>query len=220
MKILVFGATGMAGQHIVNTAIAHGHQVRAYGRNVFEKLSTERSNLDLFKGYLFTESDIKKAAKGMDAVLSAIGGPMEPGNRTRSLGMKKIVSVLEKKGPKRIIGIGGMGILDQIIDEETGETDYLFKSPDFPKQYKTVTAEHFKAYQHLVASKLDWTFICPPNINNAEATGNYNVSKDFPAEGRPEINAGDIAAFMMKELKDNEFLNCRVGIAATSSGDD
>ena len=217
MKILVFGATGMVGQHLINTAIAHGHQVRAFGRNVFEKLSTERSNLELFKGYLFTESDIKKSVKGVDAVLSAIGGPMDPGNRTRSLGMKKIVGVLEKKGPKRIIGIGGMGVLDRVVDEDTGETDYIFNAPDFPKKLKTVTAEHFKAYQHLENSKLDWTFICPPVILDAEASENYNVNRDFPAEGKYEINAGDIASFMMQELKENNFLNARVGIAASES---
>ncbi|MEO1257831.1 MAG: NAD(P)H-binding protein [Bacteroidota bacterium] len=217
MNILLFGATGMVGQHIINTAIAHGHQVRAFGRNVFEKLSTERPDLELFKGYLFTESDIKKAVKGMDVVLSAIGGPMEPGNRTRSLGMKKIVGVLEKKGPKRIIGIGGMGILDRVVDEETGERDYIFNSPDFPKKYKTVTAEHFKAFQHLEKSKLDWTFICPPNILDVEATNYYSVNKDFPVEGKSEISAGDIASFMMAEIKENNFLKSRVGIAASFS---
>ncbi len=214
MKILVFGATGMVGQHIIDVAIAHGHQVRAFGRNVFEKLSTERKDLELFKGYLFTESDIKKAVKGMDVVLSAIGGSMDSSNLARSLGMKKIVGVLEKKGPKRIIGIGGMGILNTVLDEETGETTYLFKTPGFPQKYKPVSEEHFKAYQHLANSNLDWTFICPPDILNKEASGHYNTAKDFPAEGKFEINAGDIAQFMMKEIKENAFLKCRVGIAA------
>ena len=214
MKILVFGATGMVGQYIIDVAIAHGHQVRAFGRNVFEKLSTERKDLELFKGYLFTESDIRKAVKGVDVVLSAIGGSMDSSNLARSLGMKKIVGVLEKKGPKRIIGIGGMGILDKIVNEETGETNYIYKTPGFPQKYKAVSEEHFKAYQQLAGSKLDWTFICPPDILDKEASGNYNTERNFPAEGKFEINAGDIAQFMMKELKENVYLKCRVGIAA------
>ena len=214
MKILVFGATGMVGQHIITSAISHGHEVRAFGRNVFEKLSTERDHLELYKGYLFTERDIKKALKGADAVLSAIGGTYEAGNQTRSLGMKKIVDAMIARSKKRIIAIGGMGVLDKVVDVETGKTEYIFKTPDFPKQYKAVSEEHFKAYQNLAASNLDWTFICPPDIIDAEASGNYNVNKDIPAEGKFEINAGDIAEFMMKELEENAFLQCRVGIAA------
>ncbi len=206
MKILIFGATGMVGQHLIDHAIAHGHEVRAFGRNVFEKLSTERDHLELFKGYLFTDSDIKKALKGVDAVLSAIGGPADGVNRTRSLGMKKIVAQMGKRGPKRIIGIGGAGILQ--ADEET----MVFETPDFPKQFKAVTEEHFKAYTHLAESDLDWTFVCPPSIPEGEATGNYNVSKDYPAEGSNQINVGDLAEFMVKELEKNEFLKCRVGI--------
>ena len=213
MNLLVFGATGMVGQYIIDAAIARGHKVRAFGRNVFEKLPTERSNLELFKGYLFTDSDIKKALKGVDAVLSAIGGGIEPGDRTRSLGMKKIVAGMQKKGPKRIIGIGGMGILDRIVDEQTGQTDYIFNAPDFPDQYKYVSLEHFKAFQHLTTSKLDWTFVCPPDIINAPASGHYIVKKEFPPPGKMEINAGDIADFMMNELMENKFLRCRVGIA-------
>ena len=212
MKILIFGATGTVGQHLIDRAIAHGHDVRAFGRNVFEKLSTERDHLELFKGYLFTDSDIKKALKNMDAVLSAIGGSMDSGNRTRSLGMKKIVAQMEKRGPKRIIGIGGMGILQ--ADEETLMKD----SPEYPKKYKAVSEEHFKAYSHLAESNLDWTFVGAPEIMDAKKTGDFNVKKDYMPEGSYRINAGDLAEFMVTELKDNMFLKCRVGIAGLSFG--
>lgn len=204
----------MTGKHLIDAALAHGHEVRAFGRNVFEQLSTERSHLELFKGYLFTDSDIKKALKGVDAVLSAIGGTTDGGNRTRSLGMKKIVAGMEKRGPKRIIGIGGKSILNAEVDEEDGSVTYVYQTPGFPKKYKAVALEHLKAFQHLESSSLDWTFVCPPLILDEKATGKYNTNCNFPAEGRDEINAGDIAEFMMDELKKDDFLKCRVGIAA------
>lgn len=207
MKILIFGSTGMVGQKLIDSAITHGHEVRAFGRNVFEKLSTERDHLELFKGYLFTDSDIKKALKGVDAVLSAIGGPADGVNKTRSLGMKKIVAQMEKRGVKRIIGIGGLGILQ--ADEDT----LLMDTPDFPEKFLPVSQEHLKAYTHLKDSELDWTFVCPPNIIEAGKTDRYNINRDYPAEGLFQINAGDLAEFMVRELKDNEFNNCRVGIA-------
>ncbi len=207
MKIIVFGATGMVGQQIINEVIGHGHTAVAFGRNVFEELSTERKYLELFKGGLFSEGDIKSAMKGCDAVLSAIGGAIDGTDKARSLGMRKIISVMEKKGPKRIIAIGGLGVLN--ADEET----YIYEKPDFPEKFKAVTSEHFQAFEALRSSSLDWTFLCPPDILDGGPTGEYNLSRNYPAEGKMEINAGDLADFMVNELKANEYLKCRVGIA-------
>ncbi len=207
MKIIVFGATGLVGQQIINEVIGHGHTAVAFGRNVFEELSTERKYLELFKGGLFSEGDIKSAMKGCDAVLSAIGGAIDGTDKARSLGMRKIISVMEKKGPKRIIAIGGLGVLN--ADEET----YIYEKPDFPEKFKAVTSEHFQAFEALRSSSLDWTFLCPPDILDGGPTGEYNLNRNYPAEGKMKINAGDLADFMVNELKANEYLKCRVGIA-------
>jgi hypothetical protein len=207
MKITLFGATGMVGKYIISEAIGRLHDVRAFGRNVFEVLSTERTHLELFKGYLFSESDIKDALKGTDAVLSAIGGAFDGTDKARSLGMKKIISVMEKHGPKRIIAVGGLGVLN--ADEET----LIFQTPNFPEIFLPVTREHYQAYQYLVNSSLDWTFLCPPNIMDSGPTGSYNLKRNYPAQGQFQINAGDLADFMVKELERNEYLKCRVGIA-------
>lgn len=208
MKIVIFGATGMVGQQLINQTIGHLHTAVAFGRNVFEDLSTERTHLELFKGALFSEDDIKKALKGADAVLSAIGGAVDGTDRARSLGMKKIVAVMEKKGPKRIVAIGGFGVLN------ASEEKYIYETPEFPQKYKAVTTEHFQAFEHLKNSSLDWTFVCPPDIREGKPTGEYNVNRNYPAEGQFHINAGDLAEFMVKELEAANFVKARVGIAA------
>lgn len=208
MKIVIFGATGMVGQQLIDQTIGHLHTAVAFGRNVFEDLSTERTYLELFKGALFSEDDIKKALKGADAVLSAIGGAVDGTDRARSLGMKKIVSVMESKGPKRIVAIGGYGVLN------ASEDKYIFETPEFPQKYKAVTAEHFQAFEHLKNSSLDWTFVCPPDLREGKVTGEYNVNRNYPAEGQFHINTGDLAKFMVEEVEANNFVKARVGIAA------
>ena len=124
------------------------------------------------------------------------------------MGIKKIVSVMEKHGPRRIIAVGGLGVLN--ADEET----YIYETPGFPSMFLPVSREHFEAYEHLANSTLDWTFLCPPNIIDAGPTGEYNLNRDYPAAGQPGINAGDLADFMVTELEKNEYVKCRVGIAA------
>ena len=209
MKITIFGATGMTGKRAIDQALANGHEVRAFGRNVFETLSTERERLELFKGGVLSHGDVEDAVKGADAVISCLGGGIDGVDRTRSLGMKTIVEAMKKKGPKRIMAIGSIGILQAT---EAGKLRY--QMPGYPSTYKAVAIEHMEAWQHLAKSPLDWTLLCPPEIKDEPATGEYNLKLDYPADGPMWVNAGDLAHFFMHELSANEWVKCRVGIAA------
>ena len=65
-----------------------------------------------FKGYVFDEQDVFEAINGSDAVISVLGGAFDGSDKTRSLGMKNIVKQMEKAGVKRIVAIGGPGVLN------------------------------------------------------------------------------------------------------------
>ena len=211
MIITVFGATGQVGKRIVSMALALGHTVRAFGRNV-EKLIDEDLRNDKFeaiKGYVFDEAEVLNAVTGSNAVLSALGGDFKSNDKTRSLGIKNIIAQMEKAGVKRIVSVAGMGILN---DDEFG---YRLNRPDYPAVFKFVSGEHFQAYEYLKASSLDWTLVCPPDIKDEDATGNYIISIDFrPVPYNNRIKAGDIAGFMLKVIELKDFVHKRVGICA------
>ncbi len=208
MIITIFGATGMVGKQLVKQALWKGHIVKAFGRNVFTELNIEEKNLELIKGALFDEKDVLNAIKGSNAVLSCLGGDFTGNDKTRSLGMKIIVAQMQKANIKRIIGVGGMGVLQ--ADDET----LLIDTDDYPKEYVAVGKEHQLAYDALKNSNLEWTFVCPPDIINGDATGNFSVNANYPPiTNQYKINAGDLAMFMLTELEKNEFLQQRVGIS-------
>jgi len=208
MKVIVFGATGLMGKELVKQALFNGHTVKAYGRNVFTEDLPKDDNLELVQGALFDEGQVLNALKGCDAVLSAIGGDGGGADKTRSLGMKNIVLQMNKAGVKRIIGIGGMGILE----DEAGKL--LMEEADFPPAYYAVSQEHLKAFQFLKDSDLDWTFVCPPVIVAAEPTGVFTTNADHvPADNKQRIHAGDLALFMLKEIDQREYVQHRVGIS-------
>lgn len=208
MKLIVFGATGMVGKQLVQQALYKDHHVKAFGRNVYTTDYLQTENLELVQGALFDEGEVYDAIKGCDAVVSAIGGAMDGTDKARTLGMKNIIKQMQKAGVKRIVAIGGMGILN--ADENT----LLIDHEDYPKQFVPVGKEHQKAYELLKESSLDWTVVCPPDIINAGPTGIYKTAADYPpVPNNNKINAGDLAMFMLNELDKNEFVKHRVGIS-------
>lgn len=208
MQVIVFGATGQVGTQLVKQALWRGHSVKAYGRNVYE-MDIENDKLEKIKGGLFDAGDILHAIKGCDAVLSAIGGAFDGSDKARSLGMKTIVTQMQKANVHRIVALGNMSILN------FDETSLIIDQKDYPEEYLPVGNEHRKAYNSLKDSALDWTFVCSPDIINDGPTGNYITAKDYtPQPNLNRINAGDLAQFMLNELERNEFVKSRVGISA------
>ena len=208
MKLIIFGATGMVGIQLVQQALFGKNQVKAFGRNVYTTDYLETENLELVQGALFDEDEVYHAIKDCDEVISAIGGSMDGIDKTRTLGMKNIIKQMQKAGVKRIVAIGGLGVLN------ADENSLLIDKEDYPAEYKAVGFEHKKAFELLNESGLDWTFVCPPGIINEGPTGTYVTKANYPPEeNKYKINAGDLAMFMLKELKKNEYVKQKVGIS-------
>jgi uncharacterized protein len=208
MTITIFGATGMVGKHLVSQALHMGYKVRAFGRNVFTGNLPENENLKLMQGALFDEKEVLNALGGSDAVLSVLGGAFDGSDKTRSLGMKNIVVQMQKAGVKRMVAVGGMGVLNAPDDS------LLMDDENYPQQYLPVGREHLKAYEILKGSSLNWTFVCPPDLIDAEVTGLYHTAANYPPEINSfKINTGDLAMFMLGELTKNEYISQKVGIS-------
>ena len=208
MNLIIFGATGLVGMQLVKQALHNGHHVTAYGRNVFTSNLPESKLLEVIQGALFDAKDVNKAIKGCDAVLSALDGGTDGTDVTRSLGMKNIVAQMEKVNVKRIIGVGGIGLL------KADDTTLIMDTPEFPPENISVSLEHLKAYNFLKASTLNWSFVCPPDIIDAAVTGIYTTNADYPpTKNKYRINAGDLAMFMLREITANEYVHQKVGIS-------
>ncbi|MBA2761925.1 MAG: NAD(P)H-binding protein [Segetibacter sp.] len=210
MRLTIFGATGMVGKHIVRQALASGHYVKAFGRNVESLIDDDlrNENFEAVKGYVFDENDVFDAVKGSNAVLSALGGSFDGTDKTRSLGIKNIVSQMEKAGVKRIVALGGLGILN------ADDNSLIMDKPTYPKEFLPVGKEHLQAYLYLKNSNLDWTIVGSPDLVEAEATGEYVTAADRPPTPNVgKINAGNLALFMVSEVAQNQYLHHRVGIS-------
>jgi len=204
--IAIFGATGRTGRRLVEAALGAGHSVRALVRDA-GRLDA-RPGLSVIEGDVLDADAVARTVDGCDGALAALGGgnTAEPGT-TRSQGIANIVAALEARGGGRIVAVGGGGVLDS-----TTGPGLRSEQPTFPAVFRRVTAEHRAAWERLRASSLDWTYVCPPDIPDADATGVYRTAADTMPERPKALPTGDLAAFMVKEYVEGGFIGHRVGI--------
>ncbi|MCO4292353.1 SDR family oxidoreductase [Solitalea sp. MAHUQ-68] len=201
MKIIVFGASGRTGSQIVKQALNRNFHVTAFARNPYG-VHMLHPMLEIIMGDVLDHEKVHEALQGHDIVLSALGF-VNPEHRL--IGYYNIINAMKDLEIKRLIAVGGMGVLQATADT------IIAKTPSFPSQYVSVSESHHKVYEALNNSHLDFTFVCPPNIIQGEKTGNYLVKPDYHPGGM-SINSGDLADFMLNEIKDQAFIRKRVGI--------
>ena len=207
MKVIIFGSTGRTGKYLIQFALEEGYEVTAFAR-LPDAISIHHSRLKVFQGDATREKDVEGAfASGQEAVLFAVGTDLGQTN-IRQSAMHHIIAAMQKYHVSRIVGIGGMGIL------QASEDKMIFEGTDFPKEYLPVSQDHHAAWQALLRSGLDFTFICPPNILDGPFTGKYIVQETYPPDGKFLIDTADLAHFMVKELSEKKFSGKRVGITA------
>lgn len=71
MNILILGATGRVGSHIVTHALQDGHHVTVLVRTP-EKVHPLHANLTIIEGNVLNQDDVARAVQGNDVVISAL----------------------------------------------------------------------------------------------------------------------------------------------------
>jgi putative NADH-flavin reductase len=69
MKILLLGATGRTGKHIIEEALRRGHKIAAIARNP-EKLNDFK--IDIIQGTPYDYETVEKAITDCDAVINML----------------------------------------------------------------------------------------------------------------------------------------------------
>lgn len=205
MKITVFGATGFVGRKIVEEALLRGHAVRAFSRNIAHG-NGHQKKYEIYPGNALDDQSVKGAVKNVDAVISALGQRSGGKVDLMSSSMKNIIRAMEEEGVSRIIAVGGAGIL------QAEEKILVRDQRNFPPFLQEVSADHLRVFHLLRKSTLNWTIVCPPFIQEGEKTGRYQVRRNYPPEGKPQILSGDLADFIVEELENPRFPRARVGI--------
>ena len=73
LDIVIYGASGEVGSHVVREALDRGHRVTAVSRNP-QKVEMRHDNLSIVKGDLLDLSSITETVTGQDVVILSVRG--------------------------------------------------------------------------------------------------------------------------------------------------
>lgn len=154
-RLLILGATGSLGRHVLQQALAAGHQVSVVVRNPSRLPADTRScvtvhQLDLATVNVDALADI---IRGHEALINCAGLVTEGQAFVDLVG--RLVSSVESLAPaERLVCwfLAGAGILDIGSSGRRGV--------ELPKVRDTYWP-HLKNFERLSASSLDWRLLCP-----------------------------------------------------------
>ncbi len=200
MRVAIFGASGRTGRHVVEQALAAGHEVTAFVRDP-ARLPTRHERLRLVAGDIGDAAKVAEAVVGQDAVISALG-TNRPAFNAMTSGARHIVGAMERHGVRRLVTLTGAGVPDS-HDRPTPINRFISLllqriSPD-------VLADAQRHADQIRASDLDWTIVRVGRLTDGSRTGNVRVGW-VGVNTRPFIGRPDTAAFMLRQLSDGTHL--------------
>jgi uncharacterized protein YbjT (DUF2867 family) len=110
-RILVLGATGGTGRHVVEQALQQGHLVSVLVRDP-QRLAADHSRLRVFTGDATSDgSALGAATDDQDVVISALGrGKSFTSNALIAQSMPRVVRAMKARGVRRLIVTSAFGV--------------------------------------------------------------------------------------------------------------
>ena len=198
MRIVIFGASGRTGRHLVRQALDRGHAVTAFVRNP-AKIGISHKNLSLYKGDVFHPGEVEAAIKGHDAVLSALGFTKGSPKTICADGIRNIMTAMKKNGVKRLVVESAYG---------AGST----RNKDFYARVlwliiKDRIKDKEEMEREIERGGLEWVIARPVALTDGERSGSYRAGADLKLSFFPRVSRADVADFMLSQLESGEFVH-------------
>ncbi|HEV2779423.1 MAG TPA: SDR family oxidoreductase [Actinophytocola sp.] len=200
MKLIVFGATGTVGKHVVEQALRRGHEVTAFTRDA-ARITARHERLHVAQGDVADVDAVASAVAGHDAVIVTLGG----GRRgdVRAPGTLTIIKAMQRTGVRRLICQSTLGVGDS-----RGNLNFLWKRIMFGLLLRAAYADHVRQEEHVTRSGLDWTIVRPSAFTDGPRTGEYR--RGFGQDDRSgslKISRADVADFLVAQLTDTGYVH-------------
>ncbi|WP_377887814.1 SDR family oxidoreductase [Alkalihalobacillus sp. R86527] len=189
MKVLVIGANGQVGTHVIKSLAERGHDPVGMVRDTDQIKAIEDAGGKTVLGDL--EKDFSHAMYGCEAVVFAAGsGPHTGADKTILIdqeGAIKSIDEAKRQGIKRFVLLSTVG------------ADYPEKGPDNMKPYLYAKK---RADEHLKSTNLTYTILRPGRLSDEAANGQIRAAETLEDKSG-QIPREDVAN-VLAEIVENE----------------
>jgi putative NADH-flavin reductase len=201
MKVLILGATGSIGRHLVPQTLALGHEVTALVRDP-SKLEARSERLRVVAGDALDPVAVDAAVRGQEAVIFSLGRSNHRAPTTMfSDAIRILIHAMETHGVRRLVCITGIGAGDS-----RGHGGFLYDKIIFPWFTKETYADKDRQEALIRESSLDWIIVRPASFNNGPQRGNLRAVTDLKNVTIRSISRADAAAFVVEQLCSDRYL--------------
>lgn len=208
-RLLVLGATGGTGKHVVAQALRRGFVVTALVRDP-AGLGIASDRLHVIPGSVTEgEAALAAAMRGQNAVISALG----VGKSFRSGG------IIARAAPRIVSAMAAAGIHRLIFTSAFGVGETRRDAPLIPRLFmRTLLRDIYRDKEageaELCRSGLEWTLVCPTSLVDRPGTGAYRVGERLTLRGFPTIARADVADFLLNQINDATYMRKRVLVSS------
>jgi uncharacterized protein YbjT (DUF2867 family) len=201
-KLLVLGATGGTGRSVVSQALARGYDVTVLVRSA-EKAG-DLKGAQLVVGDARDEAALRRALKGREAVVSALGTPASPFREVTllSTATRALVNAMKLEQVPRLVCITGIGAGDS-----RGHGGFLFDNLIYPLILSKVYADKNRQESIVRGSGLDWVLVRPSVLNDKPKHDNVRALTDLSDFHGGTISRGDVASFVLDQVRDDAWVH-------------
>lgn len=206
MRVLVLGGSRGVGLRFAERALAAGHDVTLFARRP-AAVAVHSPRLRVVQGDARERGALVAAVPGHDAVLVSLGPHGgERFQRFITPATRWTVEAMEAAGARRLLFMSAVGVGDSRRDAPA-----LFRWFVAPLLLRTTYGDRGDAEEAVKRSRLAWTIVRPLWLTNGKPTGRWRTNTRA-REVRGGIPRDDVAAFLVRQLEDDEFVRQAVSI--------
>ncbi|MFC5815789.1 MULTISPECIES: NAD(P)-dependent oxidoreductase [Nonomuraea] len=194
MRLLVIGATGRTGAHVLEQGVARGHEVTAFTRKP-ELLKGREGLRAVVTGDATDLPTVREAVAGQDAVISAVG--------TSGIA-RTLIAAMRETGVRRVVMTSSRSIPATRPRLAVGLAWLFFRS---------AYVDLARAEGMLEVSGLDWTIVRATMLTGKPANGRLHV--DFEANatgGEATLPRADYATALLDAAEDDAMIGRTPGV--------
>ncbi|MDJ0384231.1 NAD(P)-binding oxidoreductase [Streptomyces sp. G-G2] len=215
MRLLLLGATGPTGLHVLGRTLDEGHTVTALVRSP-QKLPRpdegSRDRLTVLVADVADRRDVARAAAGQDAVLCTIGAGRNLTSDIIGRTAAALIPAMREAEVGRLVFLSSYGV----VVGDTADGASLSQRFFYRTLLRKIYADKARADRELLASGLDVTVVHPVRLTNGPFTGDYRAVEHARFTGMPGMSRADVAHFMVSQLQDPTWSR-RVAVLAPPS---